>query len=156
MNKNKKLFRILVGVVCVLLILLVVMQRSGGARMLKSKALQKLTFSKEHNLRNSLDWAGVYTGILPCADCDGIKVELILNNDETYEISYLYLGKSEEAFVFSGTFSWNETGNKIFLPRDGFPTFFQVGKGVLFQLDRFGNRITGELEDMYILTKIPQ
>ena len=109
-----------------------------------------------HNSRNSLDWAGTYTGIIPCADCEGIKIQLTLNDDETYEISYLYIGKSDMPYVFSGTFTWDDTGSKIILPREDFdfPISYQVGEGKLFQLDLDGNPITGEFAEMYILTKI--
>lgn len=27
---------------------------------------------RDHNSRNSLDYEGVYTGTMPCADCSGI------------------------------------------------------------------------------------
>ena len=143
MKQNKKLIGILCGIVCLLLILLVAMP-----------------FTKEeivdaaHNSRNSLDWDGVYTGILPCADCEGIKVTLTLNSDETYEKSYLYLGKSETPFVFLGTFQWNDARSQITLPRDEFPITYKVGEGKLFQLDIHGNPITGDFADMYILTKV--
>ena len=36
-----------------------------------------------HNSQNSLDWAGVYQGILPCADCEGFDTVITLNWDET-------------------------------------------------------------------------
>ena len=44
-----------------------------------------------HNSRNSLDFAGVYEGVLPCADCPGIQTRLTLNRDVSYELSTLYL-----------------------------------------------------------------
>ncbi len=39
-----------------------------------------------HTSQNSLDWAGVYEGVLPCADCPGIQTRLTLSRDETYEL----------------------------------------------------------------------
>ena len=30
----------------------------------------------EHNAKNSLDYIGMYKGILPCADCEGIETFL--------------------------------------------------------------------------------
>ena len=38
-----------------------------------------------HTAENALDWNGTYKGILPCADCEGIKTELELNSDKTYD-----------------------------------------------------------------------
>src|SRR5262249_20486174 len=39
-----------------------------------------------HNSRNSLDWAGTYEGVLPCADCLGTKTRLTLNHDDSYRL----------------------------------------------------------------------
>jgi len=39
---------------------------------------------------NSLDWAGSYHGVLPCADCAGIETTLILDYDLTYRIITRY------------------------------------------------------------------
>ena len=43
------------------------------------------TIDSEHNAQSSLDWAGEYKGLTPCADCSGIKTKLILKSDHTYE-----------------------------------------------------------------------
>jgi uncharacterized lipoprotein NlpE involved in copper resistance len=39
-----------------------------------------------HNSRSSLDWAGTYEGVLPCADCPGTKIRLTLNGDGSYRL----------------------------------------------------------------------
>ena len=44
----------------------------------------------------SLDWPGTYEGILPCASCEGIRTELKLNNDKTYELTEEYLGEAKK------------------------------------------------------------
>ena len=46
-----------------------------------------------HNSRNSLNWAGVYAGTLPCADCPGIQTRLTLGNDGTFEKQSRYLDR---------------------------------------------------------------
>jgi len=56
------------------------------------------------NSLNSLDWPGIYRGVLPCADCEGIETEIKINADLTYVISSTYLGKNEEAFKESRCF----------------------------------------------------
>ena len=33
------------------------------------------TVSASDNSQNSLDWEGTYKGIIPCADCEGIKTD---------------------------------------------------------------------------------
>src|SRR5690606_19199026 len=47
----------------------------------------------EHNAQNSLDWMGTYEGILPCADCEGIKTTIILKEDGTYSSKETYLNR---------------------------------------------------------------
>lgn len=111
------------------------------------------------NSMNSLDWDGVYTGVLPCADCEGIETTISLAKDLTYNIKTKYLGKSEEVFEKSGSFSWNETGSLItlagFAKGEG-PSKYFVGENWIAQLDLEGNRITGALEDKYVLKKVKE
>jgi len=108
-----------------------------------------------HNSMNSLDWNGTYAGIIPCADCEGISVSITLNPDETYMVSYMYLGKDDSFPIsFSGKFSWNEAGNTIKLDIKDFPPYYFVGENRLIQLDMDGNEIVGELADNYILEKM--
>ena len=35
--------------------------------------------------RDSLDWAGSYEGVLPCADCPGIRTRVTLSDNGRYE-----------------------------------------------------------------------
>lgn len=37
-----------------------------------------------HTSETSLDWAGVYEGTLPCADCEGIHTLIELHEDKSY------------------------------------------------------------------------
>ena len=56
----------------------------------------------------SLDWAGEYKGVFPCADCPGIETELDLKADKTYELTQEYLGKGKgNEFKVKGTFSFD-------------------------------------------------
>ncbi|MDR2510917.1 MAG: copper resistance protein NlpE [Bacteroidales bacterium] len=107
-----------------------------------------------HNSRNSLNWQGTYTGTTPCANCEGIKTSLTLNED-TYVLETSYLGKSKETYREEGKFVWNDKGSIITLDNeeDGFKHQYRVGENKLIQLDMEGNSITGEHADMYILTK---
>jgi len=107
------------------------------------------------NSRVSLDWDGVYTGTVPCADCEGIKTMIQLNKDETYTMKTKYLGKSDEVFTVSGKFNWNDAGSSINLEdaEGSTPLAYQVGENVLFVLDQNGNAITGDLAENYQLRK---
>ena len=109
-----------------------------------------------HSSRDSLDWAGIYTGVIPSAGGMGINVKFTLNTDETYTVEYQYIGKSDEIFPRTGTFTWNPEGDTIILDSintDDFPSYYKLGENILIQLDLEGNIITGELADHYILKK---
>lgn len=109
------------------------------------------------NSMTSLDWNGTYSGIVPCADCEGIETTLTLNQDMTYTIVTNYLGRNDALEeTFNGTFRWDETGSIVIL--DGVkyaPNQFKVGENRIWQLDMSGKIITGDLADHYILTKKP-
>lgn len=107
-----------------------------------------------HNAQISLDWAGVYKGITPCADCEGIETEVTLNKDMTFIVKTKYKGKSEKVFEEKGTFKWDATGSKVSLEglKDR-PNQFFVGENTLTQLDLEGKQITGALAESYILKK---
>ena len=107
-----------------------------------------------HTSRTSVDWDGTYRGVLPCADCEGLERSVILGKNLSYTVRTKYLGKSDSIYEISGKFSWNERGNTIML--DGSPeqvSSYFVGENTLTQLDKNGNKITGELAEKYILRK---
>lgn len=108
-----------------------------------------------HTSQIALDWQGVYSGLLPCADCDGIKTEITFNDDESYLIRRKYLGKDETVFEEKGKLEWSEDGSSVVLTNkeDGHATLFKVGENHLKQLDIEGYPIEGELAEMYILRK---
>lgn len=110
------------------------------------------------NSRTSVDWPGVYEGILPCADCEGIKTTIQIDTNNTYQFTSIYLGKEKPLKqAKKGKFSWNESGSTIILDgiTDG-PNQYQVGENKLFQLDMQGQRITGNLASKYELLKISE
>lgn len=92
-----------------------------------------------HNSRNSLDWAGTYEGVLPCADCPGMQTRLLLRMDGSFEMRTLYLERQVAPQTASGRFSWNDAGSRITLDAAGWGQQFQVGEGRLLQLNRDGS-----------------
>ncbi len=110
-------------------------------------------FFDEHNARNSLDYAGTYAGVLPCADCEGIAVEIRIYYDGSFEKAIEYIGKSIEVFEFSGDYTWNDAGNTITLLGLEPPNQYFVAEERLLHLDMDGQRITGDLADHYVLQK---
>ena len=104
------------------------------------------------NSMTSLDWAGTYAGVVPCADCEGIETTITLKQDRTYIMKTRYLGKDSQVFERQGTFTWNEEGNKIQLSGlAAGPDRYLVGENALIQLDKSGNRITSDLAPKYVL-----
>ena len=60
-----------------------------------------------HTSETALDWEGTYTGTLPCADCEGIKVTITLNKDQTFVSKDIYLGKEDGNTDSRGYFKWS-------------------------------------------------
>ena len=92
-----------------------------------------------HNSRNALDWAGSYEGVLPCADCSGIKTRLVLQSDGQFELSTQYLDRQSAPQTVRGRFTWDGAGSTITLDAAGWGQQFRVGEGRLLQLNRDGS-----------------
>ncbi|MXV38074.1 lipoporotein NlpE [Flavobacteriaceae bacterium Ap0902] len=109
------------------------------------------------NSQTSLDWAGTYQGIVPCASCEGIDTEITLNEDGTYTKEEEYLGEEEETkFSENGSFVWNEEGTVVTLtPNDDAANnrMYKVEEGRILALDADGNVVEGELAENYVLIK---
>lgn len=105
--------------------------------------------------QDSLDWFGSYKGVLPCADCEGIATEVVLNYDQTFVIKTKYLGKGDgEILKKKGNFVWVKTGSTILLKgMKGRPSQFKVGNNQLIQLDMEGKIIRGAMAEKYVLKK---
>lgn len=108
------------------------------------------TASVADTSQNALDWQGIYTGMLPCADCSGIKTTLTLQNDGKFTLVSEYVGEADGIFNEKGTFKWNATGDKIKLSNGN---QYQVGENQLFMLDGDGNQVTGPMAEFYQLEK---
>ena len=107
-----------------------------------------------HNFQNSLDWPGTYKDVTPCADCEGIETEMVLNADLTFRLKTKYLGKRDgKVFQDKGSFVWDKEGGSFYLEGlKGIPSHYKVGKNRLIQLDMEGKAITGDLAEKYVLT----
>lgn len=106
-----------------------------------------------HNASNSLDYQGVYTGMIPAADAEGINIVITLS-DSTYVKTSEFEGKKDSKSENKGKYVWNKEGNTItLLDSDRNPDQYFVGENVLFMLDMEGKRITGDLAEHYTLKK---
>lgn len=98
--------------------------------------------------RDSLEWAGRYEGVLPCASCEGIQTVILLGDDNTYQIVENYIGEKDGEFVEEGKFSWGQDGNTITLD-DEDKRGYLVSEHQLIQLDADGK----PNDDQYVLAQ---
>jgi uncharacterized lipoprotein NlpE involved in copper resistance len=107
-----------------------------------------------HTAQISLDYTGTYKGKIPCADCEGIEMEITLNDDGTFIEKTRYLGKGDEKInEEKGKYTWKPDGSTLVL--NGLePWSYAVGEGSLTRLDAEGNRIAGDLAEQYVLEKV--
>lgn len=74
------------------------------------------TTNQNDSLSVTANFVGTYEGTIPCADCEGIKTELQVNADDTYELDSEYLGEKDGKFEEKGKLVWDET--KVFATLD--------------------------------------
>lgn len=102
----------------------------------------------------SLDWAGVYQGVLPCADCEGINTTLTLNNDGTFELEQAYK-KGITTFIpqaTTGKIVWDKSKPLIYINENNEQRTFFVGEGYVQAYDMQGKPIISQLN--YTLQQI--
>ena len=127
--------------------------KSAARKEAPATAEKQAMMHDSHSSQNSLDWYGVYSGVIPCADCEGIEVRIALQRDGSFTRILKYPGKEQNVFSDEGKLIWDESGNKITLKGESGDQQYQVGESWLLHLDREGNRITGDLADKYRLAK---
>jgi heat shock protein HslJ len=108
--------------------------------------------------QTSVDWPGVYQGLLPCADCEGVETMLILRADHSYTLIRRMLGEKVHTEETSGTFAWAADGGTVALNdvEPGGASRFKIGENQLWQLDSEGKMVTGPLAESYRLHKVAQ
>lgn len=117
-------------------------------------AKTETTTDDGHTSQNSLNYVGAHSGVLPCADCEGIRTEITLNQNEIYTKRITYLGKADNNFFEEkGNYTWNTAGRQITLEGQGIPNQYLVGENTLTQLDTKGRKIEGNLAALYMLKK---
>jgi heat shock protein HslJ len=92
-----------------------------------------------HNSRNSLDWSGVYEGIVSCTDCPGTQMRLTLSQDGSFEFSRRDLVRGAAPASAKGQFTWQPDGNTIVLDANGGAQGFAVGEGRVIVLNSDGS-----------------
>lgn len=98
-------------------------------------------------------WEGHYQGLLPCADCEGIRTILTLNRDSSYVLSLTYVGRNALPLMMRGNFTWNGEETQITLDNHGDYRRYAIQDGEARMLNRDGTSITGVLANSYVLKK---
>jgi uncharacterized lipoprotein NlpE involved in copper resistance len=108
-----------------------------------------------HTAIKARDHIGLYQGILPCADCEGIETSLYLMANNAYLLTKVYKGMADDkAYKEIGDFEWNADGTTVTLSNiEDAPNQFIVEDTRAIQLDMEGKKIEGELAELYVLVK---
>ena len=93
-----------------------------------------------HNSQNSLDWSGVYEGIVACPDCPGTQMRLTLGQDGSFALVRRALVRGAAAESAAGRFTWQPDGNTLVLDASGGGQGFAVGEGRVIVLNSDGSR----------------
>lgn len=106
-----------------------------------------------HYAENALDYAGIYAGTIPAADCPGIDVTLVLNDDSTFSCTYDYQER-DASFESKGRY-WIDRNLLTTVGEHADTTYYRVEENRLRQLDYQQQPIPGELGEKYVLEKQP-
>lgn len=93
-----------------------------------------------HDSKNSLDWSGVYEGVVACQDSPGALTRLALGLDGSFELSRRVLVRGATLTTAKGRFTWQPDGNRIVLDDAGGAQGFAIGEGRAVVLARDGCR----------------
>ena len=95
---------------------------------------------------------GIWLGMLPCADCEGIDYQINLKNDYTFKQKSVYKGKSEKIFIDEGRWGF-VSDSVIAVSGNEDYKMFLIQKNYLVMLDQDGNKIKSSFEERYHLSK---
>lgn len=103
-----------------------------------------------HNAENSLDFYGEYKGIIPAADCPGIRITLTLNKDKSFTSKWVYLEREGSDVEEAGVFTSN--GNTLTLTsKEGDESYYKVEEGRIIMLNGDKQPAEGAMKDKYVL-----
>ncbi len=106
---------------------------------------------------NSLDWTGVYQGVLTESRHLRVETTLTLNIDHTYVMTCKVLNEDGEPKIYRGLFAWMSGGGAVMLNDVGdHPSMFKLGENQLFQLDDNGKLVKGSEDGRVVLRKISE
>lgn len=120
---------------------------------------ESASIDKEHHAQNSLDWPGLYYGLLPCGDenCEGIASSVQLNTDNTYEYTAIHWNEERSKRSETGTFQWDERDKSIISLTGDIEKqiHYWVQENALLQIGNNKEKIQNELTNRFRLKKVP-
>lgn len=126
----------------------------GNKNKEDNKENKKTEVVDNKNAKNSLDYFGTYSGTIPAASGEGIKLKLVLNKDKTYTLVYDYIGEKDGVYTEQGDYTIDK--NIITLEnKNEPPKYFMIKDNKVVMLNSDKQEVTGDLANMYILNKIP-
>jgi heat shock protein HslJ len=99
---------------------------------------------------------GVYSGTLPCDECDGIEFTIILSANKNYSVEEYHLGSKSNFTKQIGIFNWDVNSNMIkIIPSDKTKdTYaFKVAQNKLILTDPYGTPYQHEVANSFELLK---
>lgn len=126
---------------------------AAPAEAVKSAVISEIDHSSPASAAPAFDvkaFAGLYAGILPCADCPGIDTSIAFTPEGTYSMSETYQEEGGGSFVSKGTWTVREDGKTLLLdPEDKQERdrWYQIVSATeLRALDRDGKAIDSRLD----------
>lgn len=113
------------------------------------------TSKKPTNETTSTDISGTsWKGTIPCADCEGIAVQLAFHPDNTFQETYVYLGKNVSPFVDKGKWSVTKDGFITITGSDQRKSYFKMAGSQLQMLNSDRQEAESPFKEMYFLNKM--
>lgn len=99
-------------------------------------------------------WTGTYHTVLPCNHCAGIRLDLTLYRDATYDLLTQELGTDRPPITRRGGFTFNNDETRIMLDANGQNRSFDIlPPNRLRMLGKNGQPVTGPDAYRFILKK---
>lgn len=101
-------------------------------------------------------YIGSFEGTLPCADCPGIKTDLTIREDSTYDLRSEYLEREPNNIIeTSGVYSILANGViELVTPSTNEKTYYKpIEGGVALVADSLGVLTEGEMSELYVLKR---
>lgn len=102
---------------------------------------------------NPTDFEGSYEGTIPCDDCQGIRTKIVINNNETFQITTEHLGTSKKT-EDNGRFKLADNGSVLHLQGKDTDLKLKIAKDKLLHLDKKGEVIEGDAAEKFVYSKV--